>query len=174
LSYRRRLGEWIEISGASSFFRIKNSAMWTPPEDDSLFIKDHWHTYEFTVVQLCLETQFTVSPGLVTVDRFSRLYVGFMGEILPYLRFRTERTELDKKINSRGIGWGTAVWAGVERYLNVKSSFTGAVGYSLGQWGGFKDGDAVKRSDVRKYGDDGDYQINVRSLRFQFAYWRWF
>ncbi|OGJ93416.1 MAG: hypothetical protein A2248_21755 [Candidatus Raymondbacteria bacterium RIFOXYA2_FULL_49_16] len=169
IQYRRALSAVVTAGAGAAVAWTSNANSWTPRDDDSLHSGAYVNTYALRTVQMNVEALFTVNRALVTVQNFDRLYVGFAGRYYPYAGLRTERTDLGKKIDSRGQGWGGAVFLGIERQVGKASSFAGEAGWSMDVFEGFSGNNRrVTNADLYAGGDSRPFSCTVKSLWFRF------
>jgi hypothetical protein len=173
IHYRRALNPVLELRAGAGFLWLENSNAWSVQEGDTVLTKPHVNRYALQVVGTALELQANISRSIAYVEKFNRFFVAVAGEFFPYIGFQTERTELGKNLDARGMGYGLCVYLGIEKYLGRTASVSGCLGYGLSTWGPFTDGSRVRASDVEAGGGGNAYTLSVRSLRFRFTYFRW-
>jgi hypothetical protein len=169
------LNQAMGLRAEAVYFQASNRNKWTPNAGDTVVTSAHINGYSFKTVQVSLDVQFNIDSAFLTVNGFERLYLALSGEAAPFILFSTERTALNQKINSRGYGASATLYAGVERIISENYSFCGELGYTLGSWGNFTDGDrAIRISDVEKSGGLTGYGISLRALKVRLGVFRWF
>lgn len=174
LVYGRTFSPWIQARAGVSYLSIKNSNVWTPRTGDTVHTGRHVNSYALKALALSFEAQFNISRTLMTVDNFNRFYVALCAELYPWVALKTERTEIGRRVDARGFGWGQGIFLGIERFLDERSTLSGELGYTLSTMEGFDDRGRVRDSDMYLDGRDTEFSVYLKSLKFRFTYGRWF
>jgi len=174
VGYRRRLNRFVQPFANLSLFRIKNTNRWTV-RDTAFAKEDHDNEYALVGTLMNCGMQIDISPSVMTVDGFQRLYFAAALDFLPVVSLSTRRTLLHQEVSALGYGYGGSIALGTERYLDEKSSMNGEIGFSVLSIGHFSDNrQVILNRDVRAIGNGDPFTIGMNALWFKFGYCRWF
>ena len=174
-AYAWHLNQNIGLKAQAVYYQTSNTNKWTPNPEDSFAFTAHVNSYSIKTLVTSFQVEFNIAPSFITADGFQRPYLGLCGDVAPFIFFNTERTSLNRRIKSLGYGYSVSFFAGLERYISTHYSFCGELGYSIGNWGNFKDGNMViHMNDIEQNGSTDKYELSLRALNVRFCIFRWY
>lgn len=176
ICWKYAFNDLLETHSDVSFFWINNSCSWTPKQNDTVYTKDTYtNMYDVKAFHFNFGLRTNISPDFIEVNKYNKFFAAGGFSLFPLILFSTERTEMNKKINSKGFGYGGYVSLGLEKYVNKKTTFTGRINYNISLWHNFiQNKKKIKNSDIFINGNKKDFYIMFKSLNFSFYICRWF